>query len=60
MTECEKIILSNQATILLGISKLLTPHCRGDMDKNGETRTNVELIKRYHETVEYIERSRHD
>ena len=30
---------------MLGISKLLTPHCRGSLsDKNGETRTNILLI----------------
>lgn len=57
---CEKIILSNQAAILLGISKLLTPHCRGGMDKNGETHTNVELMERYRETMEFIERNQHD
>lgn len=45
MTEIERMILYNQEIIMLGISKLLTPHCRGSLnDKNGETRTNILLI----------------
>lgn len=45
MTETERMILYNQEIIMLGISKLLTPHCRGSLsDKNGETRTNILLI----------------
>lgn len=45
MTEIERTILYNQEIIMLGISKLLTPHCRGSLsDKNGETRTNILLI----------------
>ena len=35
MTEIERMILYNQEIIMLGLSKLLTPHCRGSMlDKN--------------------------
>lgn len=45
MTETERMILYNQEIIMLGLSKLLTPHCRGSMiDNNGETRTNILLI----------------
>lgn len=45
MTEIERMILYNQEIIMLGISKLLTPYCRGSLsDKNGETRTNILLI----------------
>lgn len=45
MTDVERMILYNQEIIMLGISKLLTPHCRGSIsDKNGETRTNILLI----------------
>ena len=45
MTEIERTILYNQEIIMLGISKLLTPHCRGSLsDKNGETRNNILLI----------------
>lgn len=45
MTDVERMILYNQEIIMLGISKLLTPHCRGSLsDKNGETRTNILLI----------------
>jgi len=43
--------LENQESILLGISALLTPHCKGSAnDKNGETSANVRLIKCYHNT----------
>ena len=45
MTDVERMILYNQEIIMLCISKLLTPHCRGSLsDKNGETRTNILLI----------------
>lgn len=45
MTEIERTILYNQEIIMLGISKLLTSHCRGSLnDNNGETRTNILLI----------------
>ena len=44
-------ILLNQREILNGLSKLITPNCKGDInDANGETRCNVALINRYHET----------
>lgn len=46
MTEIERMILYNQGCIMLGLSKLLTPHCRGSLlDKNRETRTNVLLME---------------
>lgn len=45
MTETERMILYNQEIIMLGLSKLLTSHCKGSiLDKNGETRTNILLI----------------
>ena len=45
MTEVERTILYNQEIIMLGLSNLLTPHCRGSMiDNNGETKTNILLI----------------
>jgi hypothetical protein len=51
LTDTEKMILENQEVILLAISKLLTPHCKGSLvDSNGETRTNVKLIDNYHKT----------
>jgi hypothetical protein len=55
MTAVEKLILENQKIILLGISALLTPKCRGMMDANGETKTNVRLIERYKETSRFLE-----
>lgn len=46
MTEIERMILYNQGCIMLGLSKLLTPHCRGSpLDKNREPRTNVLLME---------------
>lgn len=49
MTEIERTILYNQEIIMLGISKLLTPHCRDSLsDKNGETRANILLIDAMH------------
>ena len=50
MTEAEKLILENQEVIMLALSKLLTPHCKGSLDCNGETRANVCLIDSYHKT----------
>lgn len=50
MTDTERRILENQEVILLGISKLLTPQCRGIMDSNGETKANNRLIDCYHLT----------
>lgn len=45
MTDVERMILYNQEIIMLGLNKLLTPHCRGSLhDTNGETRANILLI----------------
>ena len=49
MTDVERMILYNQEIIMLGLNKLLTPHCRGSLhDTNGETRTNLLLIDAMH------------
>ena len=50
MSEVEKYILENQEIILLALNKLLTPHCKGILDANGETRTNTRIINAYHKT----------
>lgn len=51
MTDVERRILENQEIILLGLNKLLTPHCNGSAnDANGETRANVLIIDAYHST----------
>lgn len=50
-----KTIFENQKVILLALNKLLTPHCKGMLDVNGETRCNVELIDRYRETKRILE-----
>lgn len=50
MTEVEKMILENQEVIMLALNKLLTPHCKGMLDCNGETKANVDLIDSYHKT----------
>ena len=51
MTDIEYRILENQELILLGISKILTPQCKGMLrDKNEETKTNNKLIDAYHLT----------
>lgn len=43
--------VENQKIILLALSKLLTPHCKGSLnDINGETQYNIDLIERYHIT----------
>lgn len=48
-------ILVNQREILHGISCLLAPNCRGSHnDTNGETRCNVALINRFHETEQLL------
>lgn len=48
-------ILINQREILHGISCLLAPNCKGGCnDKNGETRCNVALINRFHETEQLL------
>lgn len=49
MTDVERMILYNQEIIMLGLNKLLTPHCRGSLhDNNGETRANILLIDAMH------------
>jgi hypothetical protein len=50
MTDTERRILENQEAILLGLSKLLTPQCKGMLDRNGETSANNILIDCYHLT----------
>ena len=50
MTEIEKMILENQEVIMSALSILLTPHCKGFYDRNGETKANVCLIDNYHKT----------
>lgn len=51
MTDIERRILENQEIILLGLSTLLTPYCKGSViDKNNETQTNNRLIDAYHLT----------
>ena len=51
MTDIEYRILENQELILLGISKILTPQCKGMLrDSNEETKTNNKLIDAYHLT----------
>lgn len=55
MTEIERMILYNQEIIMLGLSKLLTPHCRGSMlDKNEETRTNIALCDAVRNTEKFL------
>ena len=40
---------------MLGLSKLLTPHCRGSLfDKNGETRTNNTLRDAVSNTEKFL------
>ena len=52
----QRMILENQKIILLALSKLLTPHCKGSFnDWNEETKTNICLIQAYHATEEYLE-----
>ena len=49
-------ILENQRVILLALSKLLTPNCKGSMlDTNGETICNLELIERCKVTEKLLE-----
>lgn len=50
MNDIERLILKNQEALLLGVSALLTPKCKGGMDANGETCKNVLLIEQYKET----------
>lgn len=55
MTDVERTILYNQETIMLGLNKLLTPHCRGSFhDNNGETRVNVLLINAISNTEKFL------
>ena len=54
MSEVEKYILENQEIILLALNKLLTPHCKGILDVNGETKTNAKIINAYHKTRELL------
>lgn len=50
-----KQILLNQREILHGLSVLITPHCKGSLnDANGETRCNIALINRFHETEQIL------
>lgn len=52
-------ILENQRVILLGLSKLLTPKCKGSMlDANSETICNLELIERCKVTEKLLEGKR--
>ena len=50
MTKIEEVILENQEVILLALNKLLTPHCKGILDRNSETHANTRIIDRYHQT----------
>lgn len=50
-----KELFENQKIIILALSKLLTPHCRGSLnDANGETQCNIDLIERYHVTEKIL------
>ncbi|MFQ7494819.1 hypothetical protein [Faecalibacillus intestinalis] len=50
-----KELFENQKIIILALSKLLTPHCRGLLnDANSETQCNIDLIERYHATEEIL------
>ena len=50
-----KELFENQKIILLALSKLITPHCKGFLnDMNGETKCNIDLIERYHRTEEIL------
>lgn len=51
MTSVEEQILENQEVILLALSKMLTPYCKGYIcDENNETKTNADLVRRYRRT----------
>lgn len=62
MTDIERQILENQEIIILAISKLLLPHCKGMLrDTSDQTKTNNLLIDNYHLTrkllgKDYIQR----
>ena len=50
-----KELFENQKIIILALSKLLTPHCKGSLrDANGETQCNIDLIERYHVTEKIL------
>ena len=58
MTDIEYRILENQEIILLGLSTLLTPYCKGSIiDKNNETQTNNRLIDAYHLTRKILHKN---
>ena len=45
----------NQKIIILALSKLLTPHCKGYLnDADSETQCNIDLIERYHVTEKIL------
>lgn len=49
-----KELFENQKNIILALSKLLTPHCRGSLnDANGEAQCNIDL-ERYHITEKIL------
>lgn len=50
-----KELFENQKIIILSLSKLLTPYCKGSLnDINGETQCNIDLIERYHVTEKIL------
>ena len=50
-----KELFENQKIILLALSKLLTPYCKGSLnDINGETQCNIDLIERCHVTEKIL------
>ena len=50
-----KELFENQKIIILALSKLLTPHCKGSSnDANSETQCNIDLIERYHVTEKIL------
>lgn len=54
--DANREILKNQRVILLALSKLLTPNCKGSvLDTNGETICNLELIERFKTTGKILE-----
>lgn len=58
ITNIEYRILENQEIILLGLSTLLTPYCKGSViDKNNETQTNNRLIDAYHLTRKILHKN---
>lgn len=50
-----KELFENQKIIILALSKLLTPYCKGSLnDINGKTQCNIDLIERYHVTEKML------